>query len=191
MEKAPRDSIAEIIAKLPKGTVGITDPIYYQRRLEQSYPKADEILPMLALVYCAGIVDGEGTLGIRTRKYATKNATSLYFTPVMMVEMTSKTTVEYVANVLDCHVNPPRQDKRLTKNGKVRKPSWRFICSSQKLAKNIKLLLPYLITKRPQAELILEFYTLPKLHHSYDEDYKVSIREKQLKIYEKIKELNR
>lgn len=191
MEKAPRDGIAEIIAKLPKGTIGITDPAYYQKRLEQAYPKADEILSMLDLAYCAGIVDGEGTLGIRTRKYCTKNGNSLYFTPVMMVEMTNKATVEYVASILGCHVNPPRQDKRLTKNGKIRKLSWRFICSSQKLAKNIGLLLPYLVTKKPQAELILEFYTLPKLHHSYDKDYKTSIRNKQFKIYEKIKELNK
>jgi hypothetical protein len=39
-----KEEIAGIIAALPKGTVGITDPAWANKRLQQAYPKADTIL---------------------------------------------------------------------------------------------------------------------------------------------------
>jgi len=39
-----KEEVATIIAKIPKGRVGITDPQYHQRRMELAYSKADEIL---------------------------------------------------------------------------------------------------------------------------------------------------
>jgi len=42
-----REDIAGIIAALPKGTVGITDPAWANKRLQQAYPKADQILSLV------------------------------------------------------------------------------------------------------------------------------------------------
>ena len=39
-----KEDIATIIAKLPDGSVGLTDPVYHQRRMELARPKAGEIL---------------------------------------------------------------------------------------------------------------------------------------------------
>jgi len=42
-----KEDIAGIIAALPKGTVGITDPAWANKRLQQAYPKADQILSLV------------------------------------------------------------------------------------------------------------------------------------------------
>jgi len=42
-----REDITGIIAALPKGTVGITDPAWANKRLQQAYPKADQILSLV------------------------------------------------------------------------------------------------------------------------------------------------
>ena len=42
-----RDDIAQTIARLPKGTIGITDPEWANKRLEQAYPKAAQIIALI------------------------------------------------------------------------------------------------------------------------------------------------
>ena len=39
-----REEVATIIAKIPKGDIGITDPVWHEMRMELARPKADEIL---------------------------------------------------------------------------------------------------------------------------------------------------
>jgi len=41
------EQVVQIIAKLPKGTVGITDPLWVARRVEQERPKSVEILNLI------------------------------------------------------------------------------------------------------------------------------------------------
>jgi len=42
-----KEDIAGIIAELPKGTIGITDPAWANKRLQQAYPKAAQILSLV------------------------------------------------------------------------------------------------------------------------------------------------
>jgi len=204
VEKAPIDNIAEIIAKLPKGTIGLTDPEYYQKRLAQAYTKADEILPLLNLAYCAGVVDGEGWIGIARKFYERHHVydrengcfhqvqeRDVYYTPSLSVNMTSKLAIDILGACLYGSVDPTtKKDKRLTKSGKMRKEAFRFHSHSRKLVKTIDLLLPYLKVKKPQAELILEFYTLPKIHWSLPDKQKDEIKNAQRLLFEKMKVLN-
>lgn len=71
-----------------------------------------------------------------------------------------------------------------TLKGAKRKPSWRFLSRGKELVFTLELLLPYLRLKKPQADLILEFYTLPRWSRNKE------IITKKAEICSKVKELN-
>jgi len=166
---------------LPKGTIGLTDPEYYQKRLAQAYTKADEILPLLNLAYCAGIVDGEGSIFILRRK--TKKGND-YFVPLLAVGMTDKSPLDILNTMLVGKIEPLARPEK-TQKGTTRKPAWRFYSRGEGLIITLQRLLPYLILKKSQAELAIEFYSLPR----WSRDKNVTARKSE--ICNKMKELNK
>lgn len=91
--------------------------------------------------YMAGIVDGEGSIGVRRRLR--------YITPILQVTNTRKDLLEWL--VLRCggaiYVNKEERD------GRKQLYSWQTF--GRKAQAIIREILPYLVIKRQQAELAL------------------------------------
>lgn len=111
--------------------------------------------------YLAGIIDGEGTISIIFHKQ--KGYPS--YGVVLRVYNTNKELLEWIKEK-NGYGNIRRQIsiKNWTKS------SWRQVYSWQIYPKNIRVLLPqilpYLIIKRKQAELTIEFLNLTKFPSS-------------------------
>ena len=97
------------------------------------------------LAYVAGIVDGEGTIGLHRN----------YKNPSCMVTVNVGNTNEWLINFLKMNFGgyicyQPNDDIK-------HKDIWRWELRSKKAIEFIRLILPYLQIKRPQAELAIEF----------------------------------
>lgn len=107
------------------------------------------------LAYIAGIIDGEGCIGIECmapckRKNGTWARKHNYYTPRLTVINTSEiimfTLLRFLGGTYDAR-------KKLS----GRKTCYRWHIFGEKLEESIKNILPYLQIKHKQAELVLEF----------------------------------
>jgi len=99
--------------------------------------------------YLAGILDGEGCLRIsRTNQ---KDMVNPYFQASIQVGMQDKRVLEMFKTTFGGSIYKDR-----TVNGKLPVYRWR-INSKRGSIKCLKKLMPYLITKREQAEILLSF----------------------------------
>lgn len=94
----------------------------------------------IQLAYIAGFVDGEGCVQI------SKNGSLS-----LSIINTAHQTLTFIKRVLGCGSVAPRKQK-------VNKPQYVFRVYGTSAAEVLTALLPYLIEKRPQAELALEFF---------------------------------
>jgi len=99
------------------------------------------------LSYLAGLLDGEGCLMIANTRGASR------YIPELNITMTHERTIRTVADWLEVPV-------KLVKRSNP-KPHWKqqyaLRMSGKRVAALCKLLLPYLITKHGQAELVIAF----------------------------------
>lgn len=104
----------------------------------------------LQLAWFAGLVDGEGWIGIG--KHSKPNGQYHIFPPCLVIQMTDKKTLDKIVEI--------------TGIGKVftyqktgnRKPThmWR-VQTSQTTLHILKLIEPYLVTKKQQAQILIDF----------------------------------
>lgn len=112
-----------------------------------------------ALAYVAGIIDGEGTVYITRQKAKARNASRTdAFTLNMRVAMCHRDTIAFVADTLG--VGKVYTSKGLA--AAARRPARIWHAGSAGSVPALGMLLPYMLTKRPEAELALEFAALPK-----------------------------
>lgn len=102
-------------------------------------PKADTVY-----AYAAGLLDGEGCFAVYARP---KNQ----FIPMVVLTMTNKAAVKWMADTFEGEVlsypgDSVREDRHTWRNS-----------SRKQLKEIIPPLLPYLITKKLHAMLVLEF----------------------------------
>lgn len=98
------------------------------------------------LAYTAGIVDGEGCISISKRKI---KSSIIYFLVVTIVN-TNPQLVEYLHSSFGGHFRKRRQYK-------LYRPVYCWQVSSKSAGEFLKLLFPYLLLKKPQAELAFRF----------------------------------
>ncbi len=107
-------------------------------------------LSIIDTAYIAGIIDGEGGFSIRHVK-SNKGKAVNWFSYNLTVAMASKPVIE------KCHsatgVGSVNQLKRKTSKGN---PIWYWCVCGRPLVDLCHILLPYLIEKKAQAELIIE-----------------------------------
>ena len=134
----------------------------------------------MSIAWCAGLFDGEGCFSIYSRNISYDMQASM--------QMTRGETVKAFHRFIDCG----NISFRPTTNPKW-KNLYRWQAFGSDVAKVAKLLLPYLITKKDQAELIIEF-DLTWKRGSTGKHY-ISITEKDRirlnVIVSEIKDLNR
>ena len=102
----------------------------------------------LEYAYIAGLIDGEGTLGI----YLVTDADGWTRTTVQLhCNMTHKATILYIQKVLGGTV-------KSLKVPESKKPQWRWgLHSTPRIVEALDKIEPYLITKKLQAELFRDF----------------------------------
>ncbi len=106
------------------------------------------------LAYIAGIVDGEGYIGIKTNGWG-KNGRPRYVIRVGVgnsdISLIQLLQVEFGGSVYGGNRHLTRTD------GSPYRPFWKWELCSRKAASFIESILPYLRIKKPQAELALKF----------------------------------
>jgi len=101
--------------------------------------------------YLAGILDGEGTFVIR--RGVDKKTGRIYFQAIVRVVNTSRDLIAWLRETFGGNVVRV-QDRRPN-----HKPYWHWtLDGGPRVASVIRQSLPYLRVKRPQAEVLLEFY---------------------------------
>ena len=135
------------------------------------------------IIWAAGFVDGEGCITINRSKYYRDKA-KWYYQPAIQVAQTIKGEVAILKlqKIFGGYVYHYKE-----KRNRLDTVSWGTRSrDSQKVA---LALLPYLILKRPQAELLLDFYKCmemkEKAYRLRDKDY-----DDRAKLWEKMKNLN-
>lgn len=106
-------------------------------------------LPIEILAYTAGIVDGEGCISISAYKDA--RTSEKRFRGDMAVGMTNKDVIDWLGETLDGNVYKARASYDKTKAVYV----WQMCAADA--AKLLSAILPFLIVKKKQAELMIKF----------------------------------
>lgn len=100
------------------------------------------------LAWCAGIIDGEGTITFKTNSHNTSIVPTITFT------MTHEQTVRHFKSI----VQVGTVTKQNFEQSPNHKDKFMWLCGSVINAILVaKLIEPYLITKKQQAKLVLEF----------------------------------
>lgn len=102
------------------------------------------------LAYMAGLMDGEGTIGI-TRRSGGPTYKSLRYTLVVAVQMSDRPSIDHVAALFQRSV----YEKGPYAN--MRKTAYLLQWQARVAAELLEPLVPYLVLKRPQAEIALQF----------------------------------
>ena len=113
------------------------------------------------LAYMAGIVDGEGCIAID--RFTNKNLPSYCYRLKLRVGNTNRWLIEQLRFSFGGNIKTVKQ------RGNA-KEAWEWYLAGENAAYCLKLLLPYLRIKRPQAELGIKFqsHKRGKGHHLLD-----------------------
>lgn len=103
----------------------------------------------MSIAWCAGLFDGEGCFSIRSQ--------GISYDITASIQMTHEETIRTFHKIIEYG----RVSFRLSTNSKW-KNLYRWQAFSSNAAKVASLLLPHLITKKEQAERLIEFNTVWK-----------------------------
>jgi hypothetical protein len=128
--------------------------------------------------WVAGIVDGEGTITIRTKPYPGGKRYQVASITV------PNTDVSMIARLVECTgIGRVGMNVRATHR---RKQIWRWQTDQQQAAAVVRQLLPWLTTKADQAVLLLEMQSLRRCG-----SYLPGARERQQAIVRELRVINR
>lgn len=112
------------------------------------------VLDVATLAYCAGIIDGEGYVGC-SRKSPRGTSISYRFVVRVFVTMADREPVEMVARLVGAPVSVRDRKAKPTHSA-----MFQMEVQSHRAVQLLKLLMPYLVCKKRQAELAIELYDL-------------------------------
>jgi hypothetical protein len=102
--------------------------------------------------WLAAMLDAEGTIGIYRHKIA-KTRSGFKYIPTVSMSNTHQGLVEHFLSITDCWSTFRAASVR----NEHHKPQWKVEIKHRNLREFLPQILPYLIAKRRQAELLLEF----------------------------------
>ncbi len=117
--------------------------------------------------YIAGIIDGEGSLMVYPFK--TKKGYVIYQSRLAVCN-TKKELIDYLMKTTGI-------GRTRVSHTPLRKPFYYWALSSENIRKFLPIIFPYLLLKRKQAELLLEYLSIVKVgyRHPQGEDRRVGI----------------
>jgi hypothetical protein len=141
-----------------------------------------KIIPERDVVYFSGVLDSEGSIFIKKSK--TKK--SVIHSLELEIVMTHKPTIERLHNMFG--IGSMRAVKR--NKAKHHKQAWKVVFSANQAETILNVVLPYMITKKEEAELALEFVELKRsrVGRSGLSEEMIELREM---YYQKMKELKK
>lgn len=127
--------------------------------MKQAFPVAD-------LAWAAGLIDGEGCITIQYKKASIKNGSrNPGHSLLLKVTMTHEPTIRRLYKLFEVGTV---QLQRISKKdvGKSWNPAYSWICNPVAAAYVIGFVRPYLFTKADEADIALEFASLPRARGS-------------------------
>jgi len=107
------------------------------------------------LAYIAGLIDGEGYVGLVKQIEKRRSRISVYYEPKVCIAMCDKVGIDFIANKFSCNIWYKEMQNERWRN------QWHLRIKGRKRLKEFLLAIyPYLHVKRRQAELMLEFINL-------------------------------
>ena len=103
------------------------------------------------LAYLAGIVDGEGSISIGS--YSMSSIGTPQFTTYLCICNTNKDMIDWLVDNFGTKCIP-YTNNQLSKNSRL--PVWRWQITGDKLLHICELILPYIVAKRRQVEIMIE-----------------------------------
>lgn len=100
------------------------------------------------LAYTAGIIDGEGSIGIYPQRQGNK---SIAYALQVVVASTDEWLPLWLKFAYGGNIHNEKRYKE------YHSPCWAWSISTRQAGEFLKLVLPYLHLKRPQAELAIQF----------------------------------
>jgi intein-encoded DNA endonuclease-like protein len=130
--------------------------------------------------YIAGFLDGEGCFSLTWRG---GNGQRRRLQAVIVVGSTNREVLEKIRETL--HVGSIYEKRRKTKGGRTFYTL--FISGNDALRQIIPIFLPYMVVKKHQAELLLEYVSI---HKNGSRWKPVEYSKRELEIYEELRKLN-
>ena len=139
------------------------------------------------LAYIAGLVDGEGYIGLASAHGVLAGD---YCSPQVMVGMTDEPIILWLHSKFPCNYRRKKPVK-LETHKPCHMLQWRCTTAIEFLA----AILPYLRVKRRQAELVIEMGRLPLSNERgrfcYQNPLPDSVRAERCRLFKLVKDLNR
>ena len=130
--------------------------------------------------YIAGLLDGEGTITL------VKHGSKIY--PEVSITNTKKEVIEWLRSVTQVGVITIENKSRSKRNWNT---CYKFrVLSLPEASAILKAVLPYLIIKKKQAELVLKFIEELKTHIATEKRRNYSLSQNLLDIYDEVRRLN-
>lgn len=132
---------------------------YLRLRTERDATRPQDLIDLLCeteLAYLAGLTDGDGSI------YVTRTNRLRTVYPAVTWAMTDRPTIDWVTSkiggrvvVMNNHTN--LREGKTTWGRSTFKPQWRAQVAGSRARRLCERMLPYLVTKRAQAELVVQF----------------------------------
>jgi hypothetical protein len=115
-----------------------------------NYEKKEYSIAQMA--YLAGIIDGEGSIYIGNFSSNPKTGSKYYQTNIEVTN-SDKPLMDWIVETFGGRLHKYTA-KQTPKNS--RRSYWRWIATGERVTHLTQILLPYLITKKPQAEIMIK-----------------------------------
>jgi len=134
--------------------------------------------------YIAGLIDGEGTITLEKRKFAS----DIKVHPAVYISNTSLELLTHIREVLGVGTIRRGHRRKSRSTGSERKQDYKLgIHKIREVEGLLKTIKPYLVLKKRQAEVVLEF--IQRLLSKTERNYKLS--KDELALLAKIRMLNK
>lgn len=108
------------------------------------------------LAWAAGIIDGEGCIGLHRHGGPTKNWWSL----ILKVTMGHEPSIR---RLHDLFGEGSVQNQRPSRGQQHYNVAWSWLCTTRQVERVLAQVRPYLVTKAAEADLALEYLRLPTM----------------------------
>lgn len=131
--------------------------------------------------WAAGIVDGEGCIGLEKNGHSRTQS----YTLGLSIEMTHLSTIQKLRRIFGCGKQYERH-----RNKRHRK-LYQLQLHGKEASDAIRKMLPYLVTKREQANLAIEYSERCQTEPGNNQPVSVEVQNLRQIMYEEMQELNK
>ena len=143
------------------------------------------------LSYIAGLVDGEGYIGLikhieKRRRKTIKTRITCFYRPAVKIEMCDRDGIDFIDKFFEGNI-------WFIEHKAIQRGSWAWSAGSQSKAKRfLEAILPYLKIKKNQAELLIHFIKQREIKNTHRvKRGSTSYTKHEVQIYNKLRLLNK